>query len=147
MPTSPAGSRCQTGRPVGRHRGRVGFTLLELLVVLVLIGLLSAVAVPGLTAVLGGSRVDESVKELVRGLRAARQAAVLSGRPQRVTVNGPEAIRLAREVEAAALGPEEGVVFYPTGMSGGGGWRVGDGTGDAVTVRVSPLDGAITVER
>lgn len=77
----------RAGTPVGRRSAQAGFTIVELVVVLVVLGLLAAVAVP--------RWFDDGVfeerawfDELGSALRYARVVAVGSGCPVRVTLTG-----------------------------------------------------------
>jgi general secretion pathway protein H len=80
MPTSATGTSTDA-----RRRGRIvrrcsGFTLLELLVVIVIIGIITSMAVVS-TRVLGGDHeMDQEGKRLVAVLTQAREDAMLEGR-------------------------------------------------------------------
>ena len=56
----------------GRARARAGFTLIELVLIIVVIGILSAVAVPKISSVLDESKRSATLKEM----NALRQAIV-----------------------------------------------------------------------
>jgi general secretion pathway protein G len=56
---------------VVRRSRRKGFTLLEVLIVIVIIGLLAAVVVPNLVGVLGGGREDLTRSTVKSGLNGA----------------------------------------------------------------------------
>lgn len=80
MPTSATGisSSLGAGAPV-RHRAS-GFTLLEVLVVVVIIGIIASMAAVS-TRVLGGDHeMDQEVKRLAAVLGQAREEAMLQGR-------------------------------------------------------------------
>ncbi len=73
------------------HHASKGYTLIDLLMVLALIGVVSAVALPGLQGVALSMRVGQGAREVERELQSARLAAVSSNRPVRVRFNCPEA--------------------------------------------------------
>ncbi|MFQ5955240.1 MAG: GspH/FimT family protein [Kiloniellales bacterium] len=64
-----------------------GFTLLELLVVLAVLGLVYALALPSLSGVLAGPRLDREARQLVSALREARSNAIVGGREVAFTVD------------------------------------------------------------
>jgi type II secretion system protein H len=69
--------------PPARRRG---FTLVELLAVLVIFGLLAAIALPNL-GIRSGRMLDEEARRLASSLEFARQRAVMTGVPHRVFVD------------------------------------------------------------
>ncbi|MCY4361288.1 MAG: GspH/FimT family pseudopilin [Gammaproteobacteria bacterium] len=69
--------------------GNAGFTLLELLVVIMLIGVLLSLVAPGLDRARGGGLAD-SADRLCLTLNQARQEAVLTSRPWRLEVDPAE---------------------------------------------------------
>jgi prepilin-type N-terminal cleavage/methylation domain-containing protein len=85
MPPQPGSSRSRSRRA---HDVR-GFSLLELLLVVALIAIVGAMAVPSITNMLGGMKVGMSAREVERELQKARLRAVASDRAMLVRFNCP----------------------------------------------------------
>ena len=126
------------GQPVRPH----GFTLVELMVTMAVIGILAVVAVPGMTALINNSRLSAQSEELVSSLQLARAEAVR--RNARVTVcpstdgatcassstwsgwvirgrdnvNGVDDVIRSNRVSGSVQisGPAAGIVFKPSGL-------------------------------
>lgn len=138
----------------GPCRAAAGFTLLEVAVVLLLLGLLAGMAAPDLAAVLTRSELDRATATVGDVLRTARSEAVRSGRSRTVGVaDGGRAfpgagseVQLPAAVRVHPAGRPE-ITFYPTGLSTGGRWRLRSRGGTEATVVVSPLAGTVTVKR
>lgn len=114
-----------------------GFTLLEVLVVLALIAIASALAAGALTGGLAGLRLRSSANEIAAQLRYTRAQALATGEAQRFVID-PRAHRwrapkdrhgdVPRALGIAFIGaretqPAQGVgaiVFFPDGASTGG---------------------------
>lgn len=63
-------------------RGARGFTLLEMIVVVVLIGIVTTVLVAAMSGGFEGQRLRSAARDLAAQLRYTRTQALLSGRPQ-----------------------------------------------------------------
>jgi general secretion pathway protein H len=101
MPTSATGtSNNPRRRRRGAHRSS-GFTLLEVLVVIVIIGIITTMAMVS-TRVLGGDHeMDQEAKRLVAVLTQARDDAMLEGRDVglRIDARGYDFLRYDGRVE------------------------------------------------
>jgi prepilin-type N-terminal cleavage/methylation domain-containing protein len=71
----------------GRHDA--GFSLIDMLVVVTLIGIVSGIAVPTLINSINAMRLGQSARDVERELQTAKQRAVGKGRPMRVRFNCP----------------------------------------------------------
>ena len=80
------------------RRSRAGFTLVELLAVVAVFAIMSAVAMPQLGRAIDAYRLGMAIREAERELQAARVAAVKANRPVRVLFNCP-AVGQFRRVE------------------------------------------------
>ena len=136
-----------------------GFTLLELLVVMVLIGLIGGIAVPRLSNAFLGPSVRAAALEVAAGLRGARSLAVTTGaatlfrydpRSRRMTVaDRVQGDPLADNLEVTFGNPDTGqafpgVAFFPDGSSSGGRVNLSSG-GQSYVVTVDWLTGRSTV--
>jgi Tfp pilus assembly protein FimT len=72
-------------------RNELGFSLVDMIVVVALIGIVSAIAVPTMVGSLNAMRLGQSARELEREMQIAKQRAVSHGRPIRIRFNCPAA--------------------------------------------------------
>ncbi len=149
-------------RVATRRAGQQGFTLLEILVVLVIGVLLVALVPPLLSGMSGATELRGAARQLAAGLRNARNEAVtrqreailtldlaqrrfaVSGDPREITLPDGLALKLytARsELLDAATG---NIRFFPDGSSTGGAITV-SGPKLAYRVNVDWLTGAIAI--
>lgn len=112
-----------------------GFTLLELLVVMVLVGLLGGIALPRLNDAFVGPSVRAAALDVAAVLRAARSQAVTQGTAtlfrydprtrQMAITDRPRGAALAESLEVVFGNPNApqaipGIAFFPDGSSSGG---------------------------
>jgi Tfp pilus assembly protein FimT len=80
------------------HLSEAGFTIIDLLIVVALIGVLSAIAIPIMTGAMDRMRLGQSARDVERELQKAKQRAIGNGRVMRVHFNCPT-VREYRAVE------------------------------------------------
>lgn len=143
--------------------GAAGFTLLEVLVVLVIIAMATTLAAMAFSGGLDGMRLRSSSKEIAAQLRYTRTQAIATGQPQRFSIDPqghrwqgpgkrhgkiPQALGVdfigAREAQPRA--GAGGILFFPDGASTGG--RVQLSVKRAVwRIDVAWLTGEVTLAR
>ncbi len=123
--------------PVTAHAR--GFTLIELMVVLVLIAVLTAVMIPEMRGTFENEQLRAASRELIRGLGIAHS--------QSITVNQPHRLIIDRErnryrVERLARSEDAGTGFVPArGVPGAeGAWN------ERITIEFRPPPGAAADE-
>ena len=157
---------------MARSRERA-FTLLELLIVLLLVGIASALVVPRMVASLPGVQLKSAARAVAASLRYARSQAVFETVPYAAALDGrrgilvvepaeagevpakrrvyelPEGIE-ARVLDGEAAGEdteERGVLFFPRGDSSGGRVVLRDPRQREYAITVDPITGTVEVER
>lgn len=144
------------------HIGLRGFSLLELLVVLMLLGLTTMLVLPAMDRRLGQLEVRKSALKLAAVARNLRSKAVFEGSVQRLIldpysnsyqVSEGQVVRLSSDVRISAIaggGPfGEGMTqfhFFPNGRIEGGeiGISGRENTASFIT-RFDPLSGRIAI--
>lgn len=133
-----------------------GFTLLELMVVLAILGLALAIVPANLMNATGGQSLKADVRTLISGLRYARTRAIASNQPVALVVD-PQAARLSidgmqqigvlsKTTRLGAPTQPAAVQFYPDGGSSGG-ELVLSYEQDAYRVTINWLTGAVSATR
>jgi general secretion pathway protein H len=143
---------------------QAGFTLVELLVVLVVLALVAGLAATQLGSRHGGAVLQAAAHELASRCRAARAAAIRQAASRTVVIDmvdrvvttgaGVAPLRIAdtisvtTETSAAERQGQRvaGIRFFPNGGSTGGKVRLETGR-QAYEVRVNWLTGRVVVER
>lgn len=169
METRTSATSTDRGRlaPGARERGSAGFTLLEILVVLVIVAVVSAMVLPSMRAGSQQAAVRRSVRSFISAARQASARAVNSRRPTALIVwpdDGSFGVEGAEDrydlPEFADFGEIVGgreaegddeiwFDFYPTGSSAGGSVEIEfspSGRRQAYVLILDPLIGRVKIE-
>lgn len=95
-------------RTRSRTRAAAGFTLLEMLIVVAIVGITAALAAPAIAGAMMERRNNEAALELVRIVRRARSSAVASGRAHVLRFDAPTAAGRYRVYEGTSSGCNSG---------------------------------------
>ena len=148
------------------HGGAVrasGFTLIEIVVVIALIGVVATVAALSFSRSLSGARIEAASRDLVAALRYTRGQAIVKGEqkvlvldlehntyqaPAKGSVELPKDMDLRLTTAQQELVDENkgGIRFFPDGSSTGGNIAVVLGQREW-TINVGWLTGEITLDR
>jgi type IV fimbrial biogenesis protein FimT len=122
-----------------RHAARPGFTLVEMLVVLVILGVVAGVSVPAIRDLRAADPLEKAASDASTLLARARQTAVERGLPVRVTLDPAtrrywvralarsapmdsvttDTLPLPPNVEIDVPAPRLAITFTPTGEAHG----------------------------
>lgn len=144
-------------------RDRRGFSLLELLVVLLLLALSSALVLPAIDRGLKQREMKQSALELAAVARDLRRRAVYENSVQHLTFNLSESSYEAFDGNKVILSPDikitrmEGgepigdglrqFLFFPNGSIFGGEIGISGHGGSGYIIRLEPLTGKVVVQR
>jgi len=154
-PSRPVPLSSKPGLLPGEARG---YTLLELIVVLLILGAAAAVVAPSVGSLLWRSRLDQATERAAALLHHAQAAAARSGSSVTVELSADgrelrsptDTLRLGPPLRIEASRSERTVVFYPTGLAAGARWIVRDNDGGqarTAVIEVSLLAGEVVVRR
>lgn len=153
------------------HRIERGFTLLEMMAVLGILALVTAMILPMMTGAQSKADVEAAAKQLVMALRSTRNLAMMRGHSEALLVDtgsgffrvagAPAAKRVPGGVQLSLVTATQeqisdrvgGIRFFADGSSTGGGIRVAKGKVsdqvliDWLTGRVSIGDGSHATAR
>ena len=77
-----------SNKPINKS---TGFTLLELMIIIAVMGVLSAIAIPSFMSLLPGMRLNGAARQIMGDLMAARMKAVKENNEYKVFFNSPSA--------------------------------------------------------
>lgn len=70
-----------------KRKSNRGFTLIELMVVLTIVGIIAAIAAPNFTGLLGRIRVNSALEELLGAIKETQRLAMRHGKSCRININ------------------------------------------------------------
>ena len=73
------------------HSGEAGYSLIDVMITCMMIGIVCAMAVPGVRDMTSGMRLAQGARDVERELQTARLKSVTTNRPMRVRLNCPAA--------------------------------------------------------
>ncbi len=158
--------RILTSRP-GKGTGSAGFSLLELVVVLILLGLASVLVAPSFTGGLSGLQLETSTRDVITLMRHARSEAIAKQQVFRVVVGEENPLsgkyfltndfgeplkerelpkgfqfQVADEFHLPLT-----VSFYPNGRSSGAAFGIKNKQGKATAVSVDSITGFARLQK
>lgn len=111
MSGGPPGRPCPSHARPSPRRGVRGFSLLEMLLVVVLIASISTVIAIGMRGGMGGLQLRSASKEIAAQLRYTRTQAITSGAPQRFVIDPQAHTWQAPNGRSGEIPPDLRVIF------------------------------------
>lgn len=162
-PTSTTGSKRRLSARFSSRRPTGGFTLVELIVVLVIVSLMLALVGTSISRSVSGAEMRSAARKVAASLRYTRTRAILSKSekvflvdienhtyqaPERKVEKLPEGMNVELNTARSELTSESvgGIRFYPDGGSTGGNVRL-EANGRVYQVNVAWLTGEASVQR
>jgi type II secretion system protein H len=88
--------------PLSPLRHPHGFTLIELVVIISLMGIVATLAMPAMFSSVAGARLSSAADEITAALQFAQLSAIDDGRPYRVTIDAAADTLLVEQLEHPA---------------------------------------------
>jgi len=136
-------------RKMQHHRASEGFTLIEMLVVLAIVGLTSALAYPELDRMMGSLRLKHTRADIIGALAAARAEALSTGIPVAMKIGSSGTDYILGNAPPQAIdqglnltGDPKQIRFFPDGSTSGGTLRIASSLRSA-TIFISRETGAL----
>ncbi|MGI0487203.1 prepilin-type N-terminal cleavage/methylation domain-containing protein [Pantanalinema rosaneae CENA516] len=109
-------------RKMQRRQSTAGFTLLEMLVLMIIIGVLFAIAAPGWDAIISRQRVSTAREQVVQVIRQAQSEARTSKTPRLVVFDpNPNGVPRVAHVPFPTTDPRPSL---PLNLNNVGNWRI-----------------------
>jgi prepilin-type N-terminal cleavage/methylation domain-containing protein len=108
-------------RPSRPARRNAGFTLIEIMIVVAIIAVVMATSIPMIWKAMSKNELSRAVNDVMEGCKAARDRAILSGKPYEFIVHNRGDLIVAPMPappsggEMGGAAPDKSVPFQPTG--------------------------------
>lgn len=149
-----------------KHKGQAGYTLVELLLVIFLLAMFSALAYPLLAEAGSGRQLEVTARALAADMRRSRHRAIALGHTQRLEFrvhNDDYHLRDAVEGRLDTIKLPPGITYLAVNFPASGGYRLlsfnrngapnrggtvalADGSGRVLYVIVAPATGRVRVD-
>jgi len=156
-------------QPIGNRQSAVinGFTLIEIMLVVVIMLIVAGVAVPMFSGTSGATQMTDAVRSTIRTARYARSMAILNQADctltfttNRISLTGSEGAmvdkRISDKIQMTEFenltddesddGGSNTVLFYSSGMNDGFELTLSDDKNRSHTITCNPITGKVTVD-